>query len=211
MYYIELAADATVRTVKFRYGLNNTDLKGHTLMIDGDGTIAFTGLQNKSAGTLHLKRWTTVQNPMTCAGGADGRFLVDGNQLNFWSGDHQLVWTTVFTNNASASANGTWTSGGRNTLQGPVVFAGPTAFYQQNATADHSFKITGPISGPGKMTVSGTRLEVVLNNTANTFTGQVAIASGVLRAETPQTLPDYDQTLKVTLSLGIGHAAFACG
>lgn len=202
MYYIELAADATVRTVKFRYGLNNTDLKGHTLMIDGDGTIAFTGLQNKSAGTLHLKRWTTVQNPMTCAGGADGRFLVDGNQLNFWSGDHQLVWTTVFTNNASASANGTWTSGGRNTLQGPVVFAGPTAFYQQNATADHSFKITGPISGPGKMTVSGTRLEVVLNNTANTFTGQVAIASGVLRAETPQTLPDYDQTSKVTLSSG---------
>ena len=30
----------------------------------------------------------------------------------------------------------------------------------------------------------------------------MAIASGVLRAETPQTLPDYDQTSKVTLNSG---------
>lgn len=202
MYYIELAADATIRVLKFRYGFNNTDLKGHTLTVDGTGALAFTGLQNKSVGTLHVKRNTDIQNPMTCAGGPEGQLLVDGGQLLFYSGNHQIPWTTVFTNGASVKARQTWTSAGKNILTGPVVFAGPTTFLAASAVENHSFKISGPVSGPGNMIVEGGRLEVVLDNAGNTFTGQVTIKSGVLRAETPQALPGYDQTPKVTLNSG---------
>lgn len=203
--YIELAADASVwltaqGSATPRYGLMNTDLKGHTLTFSGTGSLLPYNFI-KSVGTFHFKNvpYTDFLN-VSFPGGAEGRMVVDGGILRFY-GTPVVPWTTVFTNGASVHPYQTWTAAGKNTLAGPVILAGPTTFGQYNASQDNSLRVTGAISGPGKMTVNGSKLEVVLE-AANTFTGQVIIQSGSLRAATPQALPGYDQASRITLNSG---------
>lgn len=199
--YIELSDDAVIgATDGNRHGVFNFDLKGHELTLAGNGSFMVRDATFWTPGTIHQKRHNTFQGAPIYKT-TDLTWIVDGTTYYMYSGNHKFPWTLVCTNNPTLKVNGAYTTAGRNVFKG-VIRLDSDVILERSGETDMSMRFDGKVTGSGKITKWGPKMEVVFANKENDFSGPYYGGDGTSSFTNPGALPDYATPGKMTLPYG---------
>jgi autotransporter-associated beta strand protein len=142
-----------------------------------------------TAGIDIQEGWFTIEGTTTLGGSAANTMTVrSGSVFDIYDLVTPVAWSLVMEDNTRFYARaGNATN--RNNWAGPVTLNGRAVF---DASGTWSDTISGPISGPGSVVKIRNELTTYFRNPANTYEGTTTISNGTLYAQTPGSLPGYN-------------------
>ncbi|MCL1921054.1 MAG: autotransporter-associated beta strand repeat-containing protein [Kiritimatiellaeota bacterium] len=175
------------------------DFGGHSLAKAGSNAFIMTATQIRGITpdtSIDVQGGVFGLETSTALGGSDLNTLTvrDGAALDLYAISTPHYWTLLLEGGSCISPRNGVTN--QNIWAGPVVLgSGAVTIGNQNVNAHHA--ITGPVSGDGGI-VKAYGGNTYLLNTANTFTGPVAVTGGLLYAAAPASVPAAPAALTVS-------------
>lgn len=142
-----------------------------------------------TAGIDIQEGWFTIEGT-TSMGGSSANTMTarSGTAFDIYNISTPVLWSLVMEDNTRFYARA-GNASNLNIWAGPVTLSGRTVF---DASGTYSDTISGPISGPGSVVKLRNELTTYFRNPANTYEGTTTISNGTLYAQTPGSLPGYN-------------------
>ncbi len=189
-----------------RWDLRNTTspckflMNGYNVEKVGSNMVCLTGVNLVEGGTVKIDvkegTWSS-ETTTTYLGGSDNLMTVYGGaRFDQYLMSNPFSWKLLMKSGSIYNTrNGSYRS--NNNMAGPVELESGSV--QFNADSESYF--TGVISGAGRLRKTGGG-RIVLENSANAYAGGTQVDGGVLQANLPGALPNYNQLAGVTVNGG---------
>jgi autotransporter-associated beta strand protein len=142
-----------------------------------------------TAGIDIQEGWFTIEGTTSMGGSSANTMTVrSGTVFDIYNISTPVLWSLVMEDNTRFYARA-GNASNLNIWAGPVTLNGRTVF---DASGTYSDTISGPVSGPGSVVKLRNELTTYFRNPANTYEGTTTISNGTLYAQTPGSLPGYN-------------------